>query len=396
MLDVSSCKRVVALVATIALVLSAFSFATFAPVQAHAATANCTTPTIQGTNISQAYNVQNYAKTRVFAKPTSNGWKWYDFNFGNRNYVNWYDSNEVTVRFQNNCSGDGLSANYYIEKSINPNSEFYREYVYPQSLGNGSYSATFNAERGETLYCRLGVEYSYYDNSKQNFVTEEKTSGVFSFRTSPKTFIAKKLLIKKGKSWKSKLGTKAKSWKKKKGKKRYIYGHTYKITWNKRSDVDGYNVYKVGYKQKQIAKFSSIKQIKLKSWQYYLDSDLVSYNGMYAGISAKSYCKKVKSLKANATSYTFKQQNFSKGIVFDKYNACDSHTEYIIVPYINQNGKTYLGDATSYCLDYGYYYPNSDLDSEKYGFFTFTNTHTKELPFFGTSTNSSEFKKPIS
>lgn len=389
-------KKGIAVFMSFALILSGVTFASIGSTKQAYAAEDYSTPVIQGTDVSQAYAIENYAKTRTFEKYISGKWKPFTLSFGNRNYVTWHDSNLVTVKFHNSYSGS-MNVNYVVEKTTNPAIGFTQDSnVSLANLGNGNYSIKFGVERGIACYCRIVAQYNGYDSTNK-YINVNKASNIAFFRTTPKTFAASKLQIKKSKKWISKEATKVKSWKKKKSKKKYTYGHTYRISWYPRSDVDGYYVYKAGFKQVRICKptSKSIKPVKLKNWQYYLSSDLVSYNGYLAGVSAKKYCKKVKTLKASATSYTFDmvdEQDPVFGIEKDRF--CDSHTEYMIVPYIIQNGKIYVGDADSYYLNYGVYYPNSLKSfAKKKGFYAVTNRSTKEMPFFGTNYNSNDWWK---
>ena len=126
--------------------------------------------------------------------------------------------------------------------------------------------------------------------------------------------------VKSGKKWKSKAVANNKK------------SHQYKITWKKRADVDGYYVYKLVVKEQQLK--------KIKSWQY-ITSDtglglFKSPGDYWYPVTAKKWGKRVKTLKASSTSFTFTSKDNIKG---------RNHTAYAIVPFVKQGGKTVIGDA---------------------------------------------------
>lgn len=265
---------------------------------------------------------------------------------GNRSYAAWTKSNPVEIVINNPIETkniSGLYTNYYLQRSTNPNSGFVKidentprsdvSYSYERGsasnvgdsfitpLGNGSYSIVdYAPSRGTKYYYRVVAVYSYIDQTTWKSVYVEKPTGLVSVRTAPKTFVAKSVKVKSGNRWKAKAVANNKK------------SHQYRINWKKRTDVDGYFVYKLVVKEQQLK--------KIKSWQYITsDTGLGLYKSpgdFWYPVTAKKWCKKVKTLKANSTSFTFTCKDNIKG---------RNHTVYVIVPFVKQNGKTVIGEA---------------------------------------------------
>lgn len=265
---------------------------------------------------------------------------------GNRNYAAWTKSNPVEIIINNPTEtkvASGLYTQYYLQRSTNPNSGFVKidentsmpsvNYSYIRGsesnvgnpfitpLGNGRHKIVdYAPSRGTKYYYRVVAVYSYTDQATGKAATVEKPTGVITVRTAPKTFVAKNVKVRSGNRWKAKAVANNKK------------SHKYRITWKKRSDIDGYFVYKLVVKEQQLK--------KIKSWQY-VTSDMGF--GLYKSpadywypVTAKKWCKKVKNLKAGATSFTFTCKDNIKG---------RNHTAYAVVPFVKQNGKAVIGDA---------------------------------------------------
>ena len=354
----------------------------------YATAADLTAPVITSIDMSQAYKIDNFNGAVI----TSSG---KTFAKGNKPYAAWADSNVVEVKFKNDSAAKGFNSfnvDYFLQRSTNQTSGWqdiasknsatntlkyqsqrttshvpYQAYT---ELGNSNFKFTdCAAKRGNTYFYRVVAKYSYYDQSQGRTVTGEKASAAVSTRTSPKTFTASSFKVNAGKSWKSSASVRGKISIYRKG-----LSHKYKISWKKRNDVSGYYVYRVNIKAVQLK--------NIKSWQYAetgLSQTLsigkrVPIGNYVTPTTAKKWCKKVKTLGANATSYTFSLK--------DKVNFSSMHHyAYVIVPYLKQNGKVYTADAKKAFYTYSSGYGGGVGNVAKYKVQTKTIDFTKYVPF---------------
>ena len=338
------------------------------PCAAYAAENDLKTPSIVSIDMEQAYKACMASGTTY----TESGKA---FGKGEKPYAGWSDSNVVEVRFK----GSGLydperlryHVDYQLQRSTNPSTGFKTvggnsgdfasaHVTYEHARGsmgeqcssfvdwdNGSFSLfDATAKRGNKYYYRVYVKRTYYDSIKGAEVSDERISSVTSIRTTPKT-LATSFKVKSSKGWKKSARVQTRNTKKLKK-----MTHTYRISWKKRSDVSGYFVYKINIK--------AVKRKDRKIWQYaetgYSEAPRVNGRRIKEGdyvssVTARKYCKRIKTLKASATSFTFKiKDKDARGFL--------RHTAYVVVPYVKQNGKIYMGDAKkahyAYCSMYGY------------------------------------------
>lgn len=339
----------------------------FLPCTAYAAGVDLKTPSITSIGMEQAYKVCMADGATI----TESGKV---FGKGQKPYAGWTNSNVVEVRFKGSalyCPDlPNYRVDYLLQRSTNPSSGFKtvggndsgfvatritynhargsmeEERCSFADWGNGNFSLIdATAGRGNKYYYRIYVKCTYYDESRGTEASAERLSSVVSVRTTPKT-LATSFKVKSPKGWKAKARVQTRNVKKLKK-----MAHTYKISWKKRSDVSGYFVYKI--------KIKAVKRKERKIWQYAETgySEGVSTGnrireGDYASsVTAQKYCKKIKTLKASATSFTFKIKDKDARRYLQ-------HTAYVVVPYVKQNGKTYVGDAKKayyvYCSMYGF------------------------------------------
>lgn len=282
-------------------------------------------PVVSKADMSQAYSVSYQNHGFIFDDGKEVG-------KANRAFASW-DGNTVDVFYS--ASTAGLDANcavtYRLQRSERAGGGF--SDVGETSWASSGHLSDAKLPRGRTFYYRVAARYSYYGQPERD---TETVSNVVSIKTSPKTLSISKAKIKTPKGWASKL-TETKKTKAlfKKGK-----STTFRLSWKKRTDVDGYYVYRV------TTQFIRIKSTK--AWQY-PTMDMVFGPGRLVNVTSSKLCKRVKTLKAGATSFTCKVSN--KYVVKSpKYRYY-----YAVVPFIKQNGKVYLGECKKvFCPSYDY------------------------------------------
>lgn len=343
------------------------------PAIAHAMTA----PVITSIDMNQAYKIHQFDGSISTSKGTV-------FGKGDKSYVAWGNGNIVKIRCKNSANVDPSSVQYFLQRSTSKTSGYqnvvsvfcsityksaraeWSDTDYYGALTYGEYTeySDYSAKRGKTYYYRVLAKSSYYDEQKQTTVSEEKISNIVSIRTSPKTFSATSFKVKTSKGWKKTATVKGDISKVKRS-------HRYKISWKKRNDVSGYYVYKLNV--------HAVALKNLKKWQYAetgyseglrLNGEKTPERDYITSVTAPRWCKKVATLKANATSYTFSlKANANRHPLI--------HTAYVIVPFVKQNGKVYMGDAKKV------YYPfiRSNKKASSYKIYTKNIGYLTYIPF---------------
>lgn len=328
-------KKLVAVFTAITLVSTGIGFASVcsldkayaADIESNLQVGNITSPVLSITNMTQSYEIGQVSWELKRKGET--------YLPGNKDIANW--AGHAVITFE--CTYNNLDSRHSVktctlQRSTNPTTGF--SSVYSSNCGFDECEDK-EAKVGETYYYRLSTDYNYYANDGTSYIIN-KLSNVVPTRTPPKKLSFTKATVKTPSGWKKQL----KRTKKNKSLFKKSKSMRMKLSWKKRTDVDGYFVYKV------TTKFSNIS--KAKSWQYPTNSTLIE--DYWVEMTAKKWCKKVKTLKSSATSYICKIGNrkmipYGSTVIYNGY--------YAIVPFIKQKGKTYLGECNkAFTLDYDY------------------------------------------